>query len=187
MSKKSAAPRSFSATVTYLAMETRPAVQPPPRPLLKTAILRAENPPVHFYRYLYDVIGRDYLWVERRNWSDAELEELLSDQQVALYILYIGGVPGGLAELDFREPKVGQIAYFGLTPDFVGRRIGPWFLHQTIELCWTEPIEKLRVNTCTLDHRRALSTYQRAGFVPYARGQKVVTAPADMPAPAARH
>jgi len=68
-----------------------------------------------------------------------------------------------------------------MIPEFSCRRIGPWLLHQTVELAWAEPIEKLVVNTCTLDHRKALATYQRAGFVPYARAERVVVLPADFP------
>ena len=177
--------RSRTATVTYLAMDARPFGPPPPRPMLKTAILRADDPPVHFYRYLYDAVGRDYLWVERRAWSDEELAALLVDEKFALYVLYIGGVPAGMVEFDFREEAIGQIVYFGLTPDFVGRRIGPWFLHQAVELAWAEPIAQLKVSTCTFDHRKALSTYQRAGFKPYARGEKTITVPPDLPLPPA--
>ena len=169
-----------STTVTYLAMESRPGGHPPPSPLLRTAILHAENPATHFYRYLYDTIGAPYLWVERRFWSDEKLAAHLAQEHFALYVLYIGGVPAGMAELDSPEENVGQIAYFGLMPEFVGRRIGPWFLHQAIELAWSGPIEKLLVNTCTLDHRKALVTYQRAGFEPYGRGEKTILVPPAM-------
>lgn len=174
-------PRELTATVTYLAMESRPQGIAPPPPLVRAAILKSEHPPVHFYRYLYDTIGRRYFWIERWLWSDEKLKVLLSGDKVALYTLYLGGVPAGMAELDFREPGIGQISYFGLTPEFTGRRIGPWFLHQMVELCWSEPIKRLLVNTCTLDHRKALATYQRAGFVAYARTERIVTVPRDFP------
>ncbi len=174
-------PRALSATVTYLAMEYRPVHAPPPAPLMKTALLRSDNPPVHFYRYLYATIGQPYFWVERRQWSDDRLKTHLADPKLALYTLYLGGVPGGMAELDFLEPGIANIAYFGLMPEFTGRRIGPWFLHQVIELCWDEPIKRLLVNTCTLDHKKALVTYQRAGFVPHARADRVVLVPPDFP------
>jgi GNAT superfamily N-acetyltransferase len=174
--------RTLPATVTYLGMESRPSAAPPPAPLMKTALLKCENPPVHFYRYLYNTIGQPYFWVERRLWSDERLKAHLAETKLVLYALYLGGVPGGMAELDFREPGVANIAYFGLTPGFTGRRIGPWFLHQVVEICWAEPIKRLLVNTCTLDHKRALVTYQRAGFVPYARAERVVLVPPDFPA-----
>jgi GNAT superfamily N-acetyltransferase len=177
--------RSVTATVTYLMMESFPGGTPPPRPMLKSAILRAYDPPVHFYRYLYDVVGRHYLWTERRCWSDEELSAHLLDEKLELYVLYIAGVPAGFAELDFSEAGICQIAYFGLTPEFVGRRIGPWFLHQAIELAWSQPIAKVLVSTCTLDHKKALPTYQRAGFTVYARGEKTITIPPDLAPPSA--
>jgi len=175
--------REIPVTVTYLAMEKRVVPLPPPSPLLKTALLRSENAPVHYYRYLYDVVGRPYFWVERRLWNDEQLKAHLSNEKIALYVLYIGGVPGGMAELDFREKGIAHIAYFGLTPEFTGRRIGPWLLHQMIELAWDEGVEKMLLNTCTLDHKKALATYQRAGFVPYARSERMVTLPTDFQKP----
>ena len=161
--------RNLTATVTFLAMDNRPAGPPPPRPMLKVAIMRAEQTPAHFYRYLYDKIGRDYYWVERLTWDDDELKKMLHDSRVHLYVLYVGGVPAGFAECDFRKESSGYIAYFGLTPEFIGRRIAPWFLNQIVELCWVQPISKLLVNTCTLDHPRALPLYQRGGFTEIGR------------------
>ena len=68
-------------------------------------------------------------------------------------------------------------------PEFTGRRIGPWFLHQTLEVAWAEPINEVQVETCTLDHRKALSTYQRAGFEPYARSEKTISVPEGISLP----
>src|ERR1700680_3815356 len=101
---KNIRPREIPATVTYLGMESRPKGPSPPPPLLRAAILKSENPPVHFYRYLYDPIGEPYFWIERRLWGDEKLKALLADTKVPLYTLYLGGVPAGMAELDFREP-----------------------------------------------------------------------------------
>ncbi|HEX5281186.1 MAG TPA: GNAT family N-acetyltransferase [Micropepsaceae bacterium] len=181
MKRAGGRPRELRATVTFLAMENRSTVTPPPPPLLKTALLKCENPAVHFYRYLYDTVGRPWYWIERRQWSDDRLKAHLANEKVALYALYLGGVPGGMAELDFRERSVGQLSYFGLMPEFIGRRIGPWFLHQIVELCWAEPVSRLLVNTCTLDYKKALVTYQRAGFIPYARTERTVVVPRDYP------
>jgi GNAT superfamily N-acetyltransferase len=175
-------PRELAAVVTYLGMEAKPHTVSPAAPLMKTALLKCEEPPVHFYRYLYDAIGRRYFWVERRLWSDQKVKAHLAGEALALYALYLGGVPAGMAELDFREPGIAQLAYFGLMPEFTGRHIGPWFLHQVIDICWSAPIDRLLVNTCTLDHKKALVTYQRAGFVAYARTERSVLVPPDFPA-----
>lgn len=164
--------------VTYLEMTARPVLPPPPQPRLRTMMLKAERPPVHFYRYLYDRIGHDYFWVDRLKLSDAEIAGIVHDEKVAIYVLHAEGWPAGMAELDFREPDVCQLAYFGLMPEAIGQRLGPLFLHHAIENAWVEPIEKLLVNTCTLDHPKALALYQRFGFVPYAREERVIEVPA---------
>ena len=112
------------------------------------------------------MIGRPYFWVERRLWSDEQLKAHLVNDKIALYVLYLGGVPAGMAELDFREKGIAHMAYFGLTPEFTGRRIGPWLLYQMVELAWAEGVEKMLLNTCTLDHRKALCHLSARGLRP---------------------
>ena len=61
-------------TVTFLEMNARPAALPPPQPKGKIALLQSEKPPAHFYRYLYDTIGEDYYWVDRKKLTPEALE-----------------------------------------------------------------------------------------------------------------
>ena len=170
-------PVRVPTVVTFLEMHQRPSALPPPQPKGKVAILKADKPPVHFYRYLYDTVGGEYKWVDRKKTSDAALAEILNDPLVDLFVLYADGCPAGMAELDFRLESIGQLAYFGLLPDYVGRRLGYFFLYHTVANCWARPISKLLVNTCTLDHPRALPLYQRMGFVPYAREDRYIEMP----------
>lgn len=168
--------KRIPTVVTFLEMLERPSsIAPLPRG--KVAIIRAEHPPVHFYRYLYDTIGRDYFWVDRKKVDDRQLAAIVQDSLVELYVLHVDGNPAGMAELDFRRHGIGQLAYFGLMPEFIGRGLGLFFLHQADLLAWSKPIEKLLVNTCTLDHPRALPMYQREGFVPYAREDRYIELP----------
>jgi GNAT superfamily N-acetyltransferase len=170
-------PKRVPMTVTFLEMRGRPAALPPPPPKGKVAILRAEMPPVHFYRYLYDLIGGPYLWVDRRKLDDAALADIIHDPMVELYVLYVGGCPAGMAEVDFRKTGVGQISYFGLMPDFIGKHFGYFFLYHTVANAWAHGITTLLVNTCTLDHPRALTLYQRMGFAPYSREDRFIELP----------
>ncbi len=169
--------RRIPMTVTFLEMRSKPSALPPPQPKGKIAILRAENPPVHFYRYLYNTIGDPYYWVDRRKLSDAALAELIRNPLVELYVLYADGCPAGMAELEFRDAATGHLAYFGLMPEFVGRRLGYFFLYQAVSNAWIKPISNLLINTCTLDHPRALPLYQRIGFVPYSREDRYIELP----------
>jgi GNAT superfamily N-acetyltransferase len=166
--------RFLPMTVTFLEMKGKPAMIPPPIPSTKVAILRADKPPVHFYRYLYNTIGEPYFWVDRRRMDDSSLAALIKNPLLELYVLYANGNPAGMAELDFREPHVGLLAYFGLMPEYIGKRLGTYFLYHAVQNAWTRAISTLLVNTCTLDHPRALPLYQRMGFVAYSREERSV-------------
>lgn len=167
-------PRRIPTVVTFLEMKTRPSAIPPPQPKGKIALLRALHPPVHFYRYLYDAIGRDYHWVDRKKLPDAQLAAVLAEQRLELYVLYVEGCPAGMAELEFRDAATANLAYFGLVPEYLGRRLGYFFLYHSAVNAWAKPISRLLVNTCTLDHPRALPLYQRLGFVPYSREDRYI-------------
>ena len=173
----SASKRRIPMTVTFLEMNAKPTALPPPQPRGKVALLRAEKPPTHFYRYLYDTIGNDYYWVDRRKLSPEALTPVIHDPLNQLFVLYTDGSPAGMAELDFRQTGLCNISYFGLMPETIGRRLGFFFLYHTCINAWLQPIERLTINTCTLDHPRALPLYQRMGFRPYDRQERFVELP----------
>jgi len=167
--------RTVSTVVTFLEMTADAQIRAaPPVNLPKLALMRAESPPLHFYRYLYDIIGRDYYWIDRKAITDQELAELIRHPDVQIHVAYVAGVPAGFFELDRRRGGLVEIMYLGLVPDFQGRGLGKWLLSEAIATAWSEPTERLIVETCTLDAPKALALYQRFGFVPYAREDKVV-------------
>ncbi len=168
-------PTRHKTVITYLEMDARPAREAPP-PALPIAIIRAYDPPVHFYRYLYGTVGHDYLWVERRRLTDEELARIIGDERVELYVVHANGVPAGFGEIDLRRDGIGHLAYFGLMPEWIGRGIGPYFLSQLIGIAWDHEIERMTVNTCTMDHPSALALYQKSGFRPVARRDAVIEA-----------
>ena len=164
-----AAVPELTITVTQLEMTARPVRQPPPPPLARHLLMRAEPATVSFYRYLYDTVGANWLWTDRREWGDDKLAARLNDERTGVYVLYVDGVPAGFGELFQADGEVTDLAYFGLIPEFIGRRLGPFMLWSLIDLAWARPIRRMTVDTCTLDHPKALAHYQRAGFTPYAQ------------------
>ena len=84
-------------TVTFLEMNAKPSVLPPPQPRGKVALLRCEKPPTHFYRYLYDTIGRDYYWVDRKKLVPEALATVIQDPLKQLFVLYTDGNPAVMA------------------------------------------------------------------------------------------
>lgn len=163
--------RKVQTTVTYLEMLADPGLRCP-LPVGKVALIRAEQPSIHFYRYLYNTIGRDYFWVARRALNDEELIQIIHDERVHIYVLYMNGAPAGFAELDLRQIPTADLSFLGLMPEFIGAGLGRFLLCETIGLAWMYRPQKLTVQTCTLDHRSALPLYQRNGFTPC--GQKEI-------------
>jgi GNAT superfamily N-acetyltransferase len=159
-------------TITYLEMLQRPTGRQVPAPLDKHALMRAENCTVSFYRYLYNTVGEPWLWFERRLIGDSALAALIHQPTIEIFVLYVRGVPAGFFELDSAAPRETKLCYFGLVPDFIGRRLGPYLLQAAIDRAWSSrPIERLWLHTSTFDHPKALQVYQQAGFVVYARRQ----------------
>ena len=169
--------RRVPMTVTFFEMLAKPAALPPPAPKGRHAILKAELPTAHFYRYLYDTIGEAWLWVDRKKLTPEALAEVIQHPLNHLYVLYTEGSPTGMAELDFRKDGVCNIAYFGLMPEAIGKHLGYFFLYHTCLNAWARPISRLTVNTCTLDHPRAMPLYQRIGFNAFSREERFVELP----------
>jgi ribosomal protein S18 acetylase RimI-like enzyme len=129
----------------------------PPDPPI--SLVRAPTPTAALYRDLYDRVGRPWLWYERRLLSDAALAELLGAPGHELHVARDGSKLVGYFELDGEE-----IVFFGLTLPYVRRHIGPWLLDRAIERGFARGARRLVLNTNSLDHPRALSTYRKAGF-----------------------
>ena len=155
--------------ITYLEMRERPSGPAVPAPIGKHALMRATDCTVSFYRYLYETVGTQWLWYERRLWEDAALAAEIKKPTTEIFVLYVGGAPAGYFELDAAPPRETELRYFGLIPDFIGRRFGPFLLRAAIDRAWLRPVERLWVHTRLFDHPKALGHYQRAGFVVYAR------------------
>ena len=156
-------------TITYLEMLARPAGRRFPAPFETLALMRAENCTVSFYRYLYDTVGEPWLWFERRMIGDLALAAQIHKPTIEIFVLYVRGVPAGFFELDTAAARETKLCYFGLIPDFIGRRLGPYLLQAAIDRAWSRPIDRFWLHTSTFDHPKALRVYQRAGFVVYAR------------------
>lgn len=168
------APEPLSATVTFLEMAEQPKHYPPLPVGHQLALLRAKDPPLHFYRYLQDRVGRRWHWVNTLRLDDEALSQRLADPDHELRVLYSDGVPAGFFEIAHAPPASAELAYFGLMDHAVGTGIGRWFLGAAIEAAWARSPQTVRVQTCTLDHPVALPLYQKMGFTPVGQSTETV-------------
>ncbi|MBX3532187.1 MAG: GNAT family N-acetyltransferase [Rhizobiaceae bacterium] len=169
--------RELQARITHLEMRVPPAqrVQAPTGFVL--ALMRAEAVPLHFYRYLYEVIGRPHHWQMRRGLGDEALSAAIHAETTAIEVLYCDGAPAGFFELDMAGlPEAVEIKYFGLVPDFQGRGLARFLLSAAIFAAWDRRPEKLTIETNTLDSPRALQLYQKLGFSPVSWSEQMIPA-----------
>ena len=161
-------------TITFLEMKARPEYDWPHLPLgSAAALLRAEDPPVWWFLTLYDAVGRDYAWEDVHTWEHPQIQDWLQSDRMSLYTLLEHGWPQGFFMLEDLEEGVCNLAYFGMVPEAVGEGLGGWLLQTAILTAWERAgVGKLTVNTCTLDHPRALALYQKNGFTPVRREEK---------------
>jgi GNAT superfamily N-acetyltransferase len=148
-------------TVTHLEMARADWTHRGQPPDIAVTLERVAAPTAAFYRELYDRVGRPWLWYERRLLSDADLQALLDEAGHELHVARHDGNLVGYVELADDD-----LAFFGLTLAYIGRRIGPWLLDWAVERAFARGTTVLTLNTNTLDHPRALDTYRRAGFRP---------------------
>jgi GNAT superfamily N-acetyltransferase len=162
------APGHIATVVTSLQMFQRPAPRPGAGLAPGLQLNRLERPSIQRYRHLYRAVGQDWLWFSRLVMADDKLAAILADPLVQIYALQDGQQDLGILELDFRVPGECELAFFGLTPAAVGTGTGRALMNEALALAWSQPINRLWVHTCTLDHPAALAFYRRSGFTPYA-------------------
>lgn len=150
---------------TYLEMDspdrlTRRAPVPP------GYVVRRETCDPNLYRELYEGVGADYQWRDRRIWTDEQLRAHLETPSIAIWALREGSVPRGFFELARHDDGSVEIAYFGLMPAAIGRGLGRALLTTAVDEAWSlKPVpSRVWLHTCTLDHPAALRNYLARGF-----------------------
>ena len=157
-------PRHVGAVVTYLEMTERPRL--PPVADSPLTLKRWDEVAPEAYRSLFRKVGGRWLWFSRLTMDDSTL--LANVAEVHL-VVDAEGAQAGMVELDFAKPGECLIRFLGLVPELAGQGHGRWLFAQTLALAWRSGIERVRVNTCTLDHPAALPSYLKAGFTAYSR------------------
>ncbi|MFE2200838.1 GNAT family N-acetyltransferase, partial [Streptomyces amritsarensis] len=125
-------------TLTTWSLEmTSPADLVPAAPAgPEISVVRSEVPSPEFSRFLYASVGGDIHWTDRLSLTRAQWVEQLDRPGVETWVAYDRGTPAGYVELDPQDDGVVEIMYFGLLPDFRGRRIGGHLLTVGVERAW---------------------------------------------------
>src|ERR1019366_2258618 len=112
---------------------------------------------------LYLRVGGPWHWTDRLRWTEVDWHAAIHRDDVELWIARMDDEIAGYFELHVEGAAV-ELKYFGLLPEFTGRGLGGPLLSSAIERAWALGKDRLKVNTCTLDHPAALSNYLKHGF-----------------------
>jgi GNAT superfamily N-acetyltransferase len=155
---------AVQVTITYLEMEHPSMLRA--RPLVREGVVleRVDPPTPAVAARFYREVGTAYHWAERSRWTDAQWREELARGGTELWVLKSGGRDAGFFELLMPHPGAREIQYFGLLPGFEGQGLGGHLLTLAVERAWDAGADRVLVNTCTLDHPRALPNYLARGF-----------------------
>ena len=122
------------------------------------------------YKALYAEIGQNYCWTSRLLITDDELLKIIHNPNVQIYQLIENDRPIGFFELSQKNmPRSVEISFIGLVDSAIGRGLGRLLAQYAIAHAWAAKPNRIIIQTCTLDHKRALPLYQKLGFKAYNR------------------
>ncbi len=155
---------SVEVTIYHLVMDT-PRLLRPSHGAPEGVGLRREMGPgaAVVAQECYRRVGADWHWVDRLSWSTEQWTTALSAPGTELWTARAGEMLIGFFLLVPCETDI-EIKFFGLVPEWIGRRVGGWLLTEAIRRAWATGPTRVMLNTCSLDGPAALPNYLARGF-----------------------
>jgi GNAT superfamily N-acetyltransferase len=171
--------------VTIRFLELTPASFRPKRSTRPGVTFAKVDPAVpELSRFFYAAVGGRWFWLDRRPWTPAEWKaHLHRPDEVETWVLAVEGVPAGFVELERRDAGVFEINYLGLLDAFLGQGLGAHLLTCGVERALALGAEKVILNTCNLDHPKALANYAARGFATVRTEVRRKEVPVSAPGP----
>jgi len=154
----------LSWRVTYMERVAPPDASAPEARGAAIGFAREADITLDAYRDLHRKIGQNWLWWERLALDDGALGKLIWHRDTDIHTLRVGGELAGFAELDRGDATAPAIRYFGLTPEFIGRRLGGYMMACVLHRVWRPGVRRVTLDTCDLDHPDAIEFYRRHRF-----------------------
>ena len=152
------------STVYHLEMCSREALKPSVK-IDGLTITTVHPPDPERSRHWYCSVGAQWQWVDRLEWQIHHWQQHVDRDEIRTYIGHLNGKQIGYCELEIQTHGQVEIVYFGLLPEFIGKRLGGSLLTAFILAAWELPgTERVWLHTCTHDHQHALANYYARGF-----------------------
>jgi ribosomal protein S18 acetylase RimI-like enzyme len=155
---------AVEVTITYLEMEHPAMLRAVRSSRDRVSLERIDPPSPKVATRFYADVGNAYYWLDRAEWSEAQWRDDLSHPGTELWVLRLDGSDAGFFVLTMPAPRIREILFLGLLPGCEGSGLGAHLLTCAVERAWEAGADRVIVNTCTLDHPRALPNYLARGF-----------------------
>ena len=128
--------------------------------------LEKVNPPdFQLNKFFYKEIGKKHRWTDRLIWTDKSWTNYLDTLGVSTFVLKNNEDYIGYFESIFNKDKLDcEIAYFGILEEYIGKKLGGYFLSEAIKISFNIGSKRIWVHTCSLDHKNALQNYLSRGM-----------------------
>ncbi len=134
-------------------------------PDLNLTIEKVSPPNIEISKFFYKNIGKNHRWIDRLVWDNLKWTSYLENKNVHTYILKLkDDLVGYFETVNDYSSKSSEIAYFGILDNYIGKKIGGFFLSEAIKICFDQHTKRVWVHTCTLDHNNALTNYKKRGM-----------------------
>lgn len=162
---KISAGQKVSYNVSYLRMDSVPTFEWPSwEKANKIEICQKGCVSTDHFLSLYQKVGENHEWTDLLLDEKDQVGAFINHDSVEFFELSFETNTAGFFVLDFREKNICDLAYFGLISNYIGMGLGSYLLPYAILTAWRTNIQKMSVNTNTLDHKSALPLYKKYGF-----------------------
>ena len=120
---------------------------------------------ININKFFYRQVGKDHFWRDRLLWTDKEWNKYINNKNLETGIMKFDGELIGFYEQEYHEVKNEiELIQMGILKEYQGKKFGSFLLKYIIYESFKRNLKRMRVHTCTLDHKYALDNYLSKGF-----------------------
>ena len=166
--------KSKSINITWL--EYRGKIEKKPYGDDKYKISHHHSINIDEYKEIYEKVGKKYSWFGRSSMRSIDLKKIILNEKVEIHLIKKDRESIGFYEIDYTndylKEKELRIVHFGLVDKYIGNGLGIKLMNAAITRAYRLNIDKIILQTNSLDHKRALPFYKEYGFEIFATEKK---------------
>ena len=149
----------------FLEIRKKQFLDKPLSILKKTEVSLNKEKDININKFFYRQIGKDHFWRDRLLWSDKEWHKYVDNINLETGVMKFKDELIGFYEQEFhKETNEIELIQMGILKEYQGKKFGSFLLEYILHKAFKKKIDRVRVHTCSLDHKYALDNYLSKGF-----------------------